>query len=63
MSRNIHSLQEKVDFLRKTPPVYEIVSTHCGIKDLNNLQNIDNSALQRVQRYVDYYYGIFANPY
>ncbi|MEO5335193.1 MAG: hypothetical protein H7839_24540 [Magnetococcus sp. YQC-5] len=62
MSRNINALQEKMDFLRRTPHVYDIVSAHCGVKDLTNLQQISPSALQRVQRYVDYYYGILAYP-
>jgi len=63
MSRNIQALQEKVNFLRQTPHVYDIVSAHCGVRDLTNLKGISPSALQRVQRYVDYYYGIFAYPY
>ncbi|MBF0127630.1 MAG: hypothetical protein HQM02_10525 [Magnetococcales bacterium] len=62
MSRNILSLQEKVNFLRRTPQVYDIVSTHCGVKDLTDLNGISQRAYQRVQRYVDYYYGIFAYP-
>ncbi|MBF0296219.1 MAG: hypothetical protein HQL96_13600 [Magnetococcales bacterium] len=63
MTRNIPALQEKVNFLRRTPHVFDIVSTHCGVKDLSNLHDINQNALQRVQRYVDYYYGIFAYPY
>ncbi|MBF0164083.1 MAG: hypothetical protein HQL97_08015 [Magnetococcales bacterium] len=63
MSREIQALQDKVNFLRQTPHVYDIVTTHCGVKDLTNLKGINPSSLQRVQRYVDYYYGIFAYPY
>lgn len=60
MSREILALQEKVNFLRQNTHVFDIVSAHCGVNDLTNLRGITPAALQRVQRYVDYYYGIFA---
>lgn len=63
MSRNMHTLQEKVNFLREIPQVFDIVSAHCGVNDLSNLNGISANAFERVKRYVDYYYGIIANPY
>lgn len=58
MSQRITAIQEKMDFLRQKPHVFDIIVTHGGVKNLTNITSLDGTALNRLQRYVDYYYGI-----
>lgn len=58
MSLELHEIQEKIDFLKKNPNVFAIVRNHSGVRDLTDLRALNASALNRLKRYVDYYYGI-----
>ena len=58
MSNTSTSLQEKLDFLRKKPHVFAIIANHGGVTNLTNLESASSAALNRLQRYVNYYYDI-----
>ncbi|MBF0139847.1 MAG: hypothetical protein HQL77_04600 [Magnetococcales bacterium] len=62
MSLELHEIQEKIDFLKKNPNVFAIVRSHSGVRDLTDLRALNASALNRLKRYVDYYYGILTFP-
>ncbi len=58
MSGNLNNLQEKMDFLRQKPHVFEIITTHGGAKNMTDLKSLSGPALNRLQHYVNYYYDI-----
>ncbi|MBF0174700.1 MAG: hypothetical protein HQL83_14870 [Magnetococcales bacterium] len=62
MSLELHEIQEKIDFLKKNPNVFAIVRNHSGVRDLTDLRALNTNALNRLKRYVDYYYGILTFP-
>ncbi len=62
MSGDLATLQKKMDVLRENPNVFEIIRRHCGVKDLTKLDGLENTAFNRLKRYVEYYYGIVTCP-
>ncbi|HAT51077.1 MAG: hypothetical protein HQL07_18755 [Nitrospirae bacterium] len=62
MSLELNEIQEKIDYLKQNPNVFAIVRSHSGVRDLTDLQTLSSSALNRLKRYVDYYYGILTFP-
>jgi hypothetical protein len=62
MSRDMQTLQEKMEVLRNNPSVFDIIQRHSGAKDLTNIKNLDSTILNRLKRYVEYYYGIVTCP-
>lgn len=62
MSLELNDIQEKIDYLKQNPNVFAIVRSHSGVRDLTDLQALSSSALSRLKRYVDYYYGILTFP-
>lgn len=62
MSKRIAVLQNKMNFLRQKPHVYELIAAHGGVGNLTDLETLNNEDLGRLQRYVDYYYGIVTFP-
>lgn len=62
MSKRLTALQNKVDFLRQKPLVFEIIANHSGVGDLTDLNTLKGKDLRRLQRYVDYYYEILTFP-
>jgi hypothetical protein len=62
MSREMLTLQEKMEVLRKNPSVFDIIKRHSGAKDLTNIKSLDTPILNRLKRYVEYYHGIVTCP-
>ena len=58
MSPQITTLQSKMDFLRQKPHVFDVITAHSGVNDMTDIETLNPKALRRLQRYVDYYYGI-----
>ncbi|MBF0447203.1 MAG: hypothetical protein HQL67_03280 [Magnetococcales bacterium] len=62
MSGEMTELEEKMNRLKKNPSVFDIIKRHSGVKDFSNLSALTTPALNRLKRYVDYYYGIVTCP-
>ena len=62
MPKRITVLQNKMDFLRQKPQVFKVIATHSGVRNLSDLKTLPPQAFNRLQRYVDYYYGIVTFP-
>lgn len=62
MPGHLAMLQERMNFLRQKPHVFEIIANHSGVQNLTNLESLGPNALSRLRRYVDYYYNIVTFP-
>lgn len=62
MSGEMVALEKKMELLRNNPSVFDIIKRHSGVKDLTNLKGVEKTALNRLKRYVEYYYGIITCP-
>jgi hypothetical protein len=62
MSGEMVALQEKMELLRNNPSVFDIIKRHSGVKDLTDIDDLETPLLNRLKRYVEYYYGIVTCP-
>ena len=62
MLNRIAVLHSKMDYLRQKPHVFEVITTHSGVRNLQDIESLSPKALNRLQQYVDYYYNIITSP-